>query len=330
MKKVLYVLTMLACVFAFTAVSEAASFDVPSNLRIEYSISGGASYPLADGGTITVDVGDSINFGLFATGVNQYLLDTNASGDETVTVTGSVTPDSVTGLSISPLLVGLGSVSVGDRVANTTIVATEDPGAPVLLTFSIEYKSSRGTFTITRAVNVVIRIRAILTYYPTRIIFTDTDYKPLSRFVLEAQKNREIYLVVDDYNKDGVIDSNDYSRGEVELIFRTIGDISVSTGTYSLPNSLTGVFPRLFGRVTVTATQVPDPGEQGYDDRYATLACYYDGQDDANISPTLTITLRSRDDATGDYNDGGGSCDVLGLGALALALPLLFLRKKSA
>jgi hypothetical protein len=47
-------------------------------------------------------------------------------------------------------------------------------------------------------------------------------------------------------------------------------------------------------------------------------------------SPTLSITVVPYDDAGGGDNldDRGGTCDALGLGALALLIPLAFSRKK--
>jgi hypothetical protein len=44
---------------------------------------------------------------------------------------------------------------------------------------------------------------------------------------------------------------------------------------------------------------------------------------------TVNVLITAMDDATGDFQDGGGTCNALGLGVAALAMPLMFIRKKS-
>lgn len=183
-------------------------------------------------------------------------------------------------------------------------------------------------------------------FVPKSIRLTDTNYKPVDNIRIEASKTRLLYAVAEDYNKNGVLDKDDYDVIPVNnLVMRPSVETDAddtATGTSSMP-TLTGktptmaVYPRRIADVTIKGLNEGGDADSDYLIKYTevfyqiefggTTGSGVDVKDiipnDGKIeTPRLSVAVTPLDDG-GNGSDSGGSCNALGLGMLLLAVPAL-------
>ncbi|MDR3231720.1 MAG: hypothetical protein LBT65_09770, partial [Synergistaceae bacterium] len=150
MKRLTVVLTLLAALFSFAGIREAAAADdayIPLGLRMEIN-----GLPVPDGTMMTVSQGNSIT-------VNFYPLDIDVNGiidavdyriaplstDETVSAPWVINPAAPEGKSVT-MSSFANPTTVPDAttlLASATIVVTASSVAPVAVNFALAYTSSR-------------------------------------------------------------------------------------------------------------------------------------------------------------------------------------------
>jgi hypothetical protein len=176
----------------------------------------------------------------------------------------------------------------------------------------------------------------------------------ITSLVMTAGTTRELYAEVDDYNNDGDL-SNDYDVFPVNnpvISPIVVPDNATALQGRSTTPTLLGLTPdlptleippRTIARVNITALNPGGDQSSNYNDVYTNFVYQitFNGTTGSNVSlnsvlpnggviqtQRVSVLIHAYDDATGDFDDGGGTCDALGLGVAVLAMPLLFIRKK--
>ncbi|MDR2180723.1 MAG: hypothetical protein LBP21_10475 [Synergistaceae bacterium] len=178
----------------------------------------------------------------------------------------------------------------------------------------------------------------------------------MSSIYMEATQTKELYAAVDDYLNDAYPD-NDYDVYPVNSSTFNMAPVvlpesdSDLTGTSTTP-TLVGLTPtpptlqippQTIARVRITARNPGGDQSSNYQPVYTDFVYQITfagtttgGVPLANFlpnggvvqTPRVSVVIFAKDDATGTFDDAGGSCDFLGLGALALLIPAVLVRRK--
>jgi Synergist-CTERM protein sorting domain-containing protein len=177
---------------------------------------------------------------------------------------------------------------------------------------------------------------------PKSISLLDLNGNKVTSIQMTGGETREFYVEVDDYFNDGNIE-NDFDdlgppRDDTNLEYAT--NINNMTGSNVIAvvdmvprgiyHSAGDNYPRRISTITITALNPGGDEQSNYNDRYASFywgMTFSPGPQNINTQ-SLNIMVTARDNAGGSYDDGGGTCNAVGLGALALLLPVMFLRKR--
>ena len=189
-------------------------------------------------------------------------------------------------------------------------------------------------------------------FVPKSISIRDSNGKKVSNIEMTASRSRTFEAWADDYNGDNLWDLNDYDVFPVNdlVMTPTVESESESDlmGTSTTPTllGLTPTMERYPTKIAMVNITARNPGgEQGstYDPVYTdfTYQITFDGTTGSGIdvnevlpnsgviqTPRVSVRINALDDA-GSGDDSGGTCNALGLGALALLVPLAFARRKS-
>jgi hypothetical protein len=173
---------------------------------------------------------------------------------------------------------------------------------------------------------------------PKSITLRDANGHPVNFIQMTAGTTREFYVEVDDYLNDGIIE-NDFNYVSPENITYSANltgsgaAVNATAVTDTPPLVLihrTGNnLPTRLSTLKITALNLGGTQDSPYNDLYVGVSwgvTYLPSQQTVSTQ-TLSILITARDDAGGSYDDGGGTCNVTGLGSLALLLSLAFLRK---
>ncbi len=346
MKKLTCVAVILVCLLTMAGVDAAQAKVVYVPKTLELRING---VPYADGATVAIKSGIPLKVDLYPGDANRSGSvtsdDFNAytvSDDETVTVEG-VLPN-VTGVTVLYNLLNFNLSSPAVTLLGTATLQSTSLGLNAVVPLSISYTASTSGLLWTPASSLhLLSADPWNILFPKKIIFTDKNYKKLESIRLEGMESREVYLVADDANRDGVVNANDYLQplgiaAEYESTLTTDDSIAhVSMSTLTLLSYPEGTYPRRLATVTVTGIQ-PTGGESEVlyaDVSYELSLNYTDPSEETHDltttdTPVLTVSVYPKDDGGDGGENGGGSCSLFGAGALLfLAVPLM-LRRKSA
>jgi hypothetical protein len=163
----------------------------------------------------------------------------------------------------------------------------------------------------------------------------DENGREVTTVQMEAGEVRTFYVEVDDYYNDNILD-NDYNYVYPDNItygseITNTSAIAVSdTVPYGVIHNVGDILPRRVSTLRVTALNPGGNQDSNYNDMYANLAWVltYTPMQQTAETQTISILVTARDDATGDYEDGGGTCNAAGLGSLGLLLSLAFVLKR--
>ncbi|GHS95882.1 hypothetical protein AGMMS50276_13160 [Synergistales bacterium] len=186
-------------------------------------------------------------------------------------------------------------------------------------------------------------------YFPRAIFLGDSNRREITEsFKVNSGTSMSFHIYAADYNEDHFITVDDYEM--YYMINGTLnsnvtqekpGTINIRLSTNSIVEAIKYDpkfdFLKSLGKIDVTFMNLAldtdnSNGGEAYNDVIGSFIITID-PDGTGVSPIRTKPLTAvvlADNGTGKGGDnGGGSCDALGLGILSLALPLLFsLRKK--
>ncbi|MDR1379127.1 MAG: hypothetical protein LBJ36_08760 [Synergistaceae bacterium] len=193
-----------------------------------------------------------------------------------------------------------------------------------------------------------LRVRVLPTmnmnyfFIPHGMNVRDGNGNEVTSLRMTAGSTRELYVEVDDYGNDDD-PSNDYrvfavNESKLERVIEKKSGIEVAS---ALPNLLgltpvptMTVPPRTITMLKVSASNPGGTQSSNYDPVFTEFVYRLtftgklgNGATLNGISvetPHVSVTVTADDDA-----GGGGTCDVLGLGVAVLAIPPLFIRKRS-
>jgi hypothetical protein len=264
---------------------------------------------------------------------------------------------------INPDLVDQGSVHL---YYNTGIVEITTNNAAVDQLISIQLVTTitpvEGTAISNNSEVFYLRLQSNLAtdfnylFVPKSMRLVDERGTRVTSIYMEAAQTKELYAEVDDYLNDGYAD-NDYdvypvssntfnmaptvqSAAEASLMGTSTTPTLVGL-TPTLPTMM--IPPRTIARVTITSRNPGGDQTGNYQPVYTDFAYQitFGGTTTAGVSlanilpnagviqtPRVSVVIYAKDDATGTFDDGGGSCDFLGLGALALLVPAALIRRK--
>ena len=187
---------------------------------------------------------------------------------------------------------------------------------------------------------------------PADLAAVSADFPGLTASSLDNFSDLQYYLpekakkVKEDWAKKAEELQLNYRRG-VYVWTSTIGGANKDAITLSMPNGkldLTAYPYRLTSSpITVTATQQGGDDNAKFPEQYATLTYEFSHERSGGVSvvsgdvvnkgilpqtPLLNFTVRPRDQGGAGGDNGGGSCDAIGLGTALLALPALGLVRR--
>jgi hypothetical protein len=193
-------------------------------------------------------------------------------------------------------------------------------------------------------------------FVPKSMSIRDESGNKVASVYISATQRKDLYAEVDDYLSDGYPD-NDYSVYPVTSTTLNMAPIVNSeseadlVGTSTIP-TLVGLTPdlptmlippRTIARVTITAMNPGGDQSSNYQPVYTnfTYQITFGGTTNNGVSlssilpnagviqtPPVSVVVLAKDDATGTFDDAGGTCNLLGLGTLALLVPVALTRKK--
>ena len=326
MKRTLSVLALLGFVLLIGAgYAEAAlSDEYPTTLKYEFD-----NWPLPNGAIVSVKVGDLCY-------IYVYGDDWISHGDE---LTPRLVP--VTGIpNFTTIFTPLARVSPDDPIGFITTNST----AAQMVTVQYVIGWYEDGATAPTHTNYPFQVTYNFKFnwvwiQPKSISLLDENGNKVGPFRMTAGETRTLYVEVDDYYNDGDIE-NDFNYFEPGLItnvtytdpIEVADTIHVTCTVPPVSISDNGNLPIRLSVLTVTALNPGGTQQSTYDPRYATLRwgltyTLSAGGTQGINTPSVSIRVDARDDA-GDFEDGGGTCNAVGLGSLALVIPFVFLRKR--
>jgi hypothetical protein len=191
-------------------------------------------------------------------------------------------------------------------------------------------------------------------FVPKKMSLRNDRGQKVTSLYMGAGQTMELYVETDDDNGNPADDYDVYpvssatfsmppmvvSTAEASLVGTSTTPTLVGLTT-DLPTML--IPPRTIAKVTITAINSGGDQTSNYQPVTATVTYQItfggtttNGVSLSNLLPNagviqtspVSVTIYAKDDATGTFDDAGGSCSVLTLGALALWVPLVLVRKK--
>ena len=179
---------------------------------------------------------------------------------------------------------------------------------------------------------------------PKDLEAVSADFPGLTESSLDSFAELQLYLpkraeeVSKDWAKESEKMQREYRQGAYTWT-STIGGANTDAIKVTQPD--VGIdlsaYPRRLTPITITATQQGGDDNSKFPEQYATLSYKLTHRrigsggisDDIVVTgiepetPQLNVTVRPRDQGGAGGDNGGGSCDALGLGTALLALPAL-------
>jgi hypothetical protein len=353
-RKAIAVLVMLVVALLCGSVEEArAAWTQVSSIRI-FSLTKEDGTPLNPGDIVQIQPTGILRLRL----IPQEYYTNLVSGDfrATVGITSESTEQGGVQLFYNPPPMG-SDIGVVEITASS---ATVDQIISIQLTTTItplegeEIEHRTSVFYLRLQSNLAFDFNYV--FVPKSITLRDERGRKVSSIYMEATQTRELYVEADDYLNDGYGD-NDYTmhpvvsstlnmaptvQSESEADLMGTSTIPTLVGlTPTLPNM--EIPPRTIARVRITARNPGGDDSSNYEPVYTDFVYQisFAGMTTGGVSlanflpnggviqtPPVSVVIVAKDDATGSFDDAGGTCNLLGLGALILLVPVALIRRK--
>jgi len=222
-----------------------------------------------------------------------------------------------------------------------TITAFADDFGSVSAQYTIHWKSVFGQDVYMNTPFTVwfVSVSPWQCLQPKGITLRDEYGSEVRSIQMTAGDVRTFYVEVDDYNNDGLLDNNFEIVNPTNVTYSTnVTNSNAIAATDSVPylviHRMGDNLPTRLSTVKITALNPGGTQNSPYEDMYAQFfwRLSYEfgesGSSQAIDTQSISILVTARDDAGGNYDDGGGTCNAAGLGFMALLLSLALIRKR--
>ncbi|MDR1979622.1 MAG: hypothetical protein LBQ42_12885 [Synergistaceae bacterium] len=356
MRKAIGVLAVLVVVLLCGVEVRAAEHDDVHPALVEFTVSrNGVEIPR--GGLLEVRANELVTLELIP--LSYYPTPVLISGDrelnltEVIGMTDATANQSVDGVNVH--------IFYDDNLQTFDITAEGPVDGEISLQLITTITDLNGAQTVISTL-YPIRIKTSLSadfrylFVPKSMSLVDGRGRKVSSVYMTATETRELYVETDDYLSDGYSD-NDYNVFPVSSTTLNMAPTVLSTtesdlsGTSTIP-TLVGLTPDLptleippstIARVRITARNTGGDQSSNYQPVYTdfTYQITFGGTTTGGVAlssvlpnagviqaPRVSVVITAYDDAGGSFDDAGGSCNLWGLGALALLAPVMVVRKR--